>query len=178
MNYHALMIECIGWHALWSCSKKQKTQGGEADQSIDQLNDVTAVSGVNLRVSILFQITVMFSACHVKYFVLRGWRIYISFQKAYCVDPALLLSNLQEEEEQLLVGPKEESRTTEAMRKLVQEEEERLFLERRPLRAKAQAIGIESAWILVPGNYELGYMICSWCSFPLLDLLCAISDEG
>lgn len=43
------------------------------------------------------------------------------------------------------MGPKEESRTTEAMRKLVQEEEERLFLERRPLRAKAQAIGIESA---------------------------------
>ncbi|XP_024374336.1 uncharacterized protein [Physcomitrium patens] len=75
-------------------SKKQKTQGAEADQSIDQLNDVTAVSGVNLR----------------------------------------------EEEEQLLAGPKEESRTTEAMRKFVQEEEERLFLERGPLRAKAQAI--------------------------------------
>jgi transcription initiation factor TFIID subunit 4 len=30
-------------------SKKQKTQGTEADQSIDALNDVTAVSGVNLR---------------------------------------------------------------------------------------------------------------------------------
>lgn len=93
----------------------------------------------------------MFSACYFKYFVLRGWKIYISFQKAYCADPALLLFNLQEEEEQLLVGPKEESRTTEAMRKLVQEEEGRLFLERRPLRAKAQAIGIESTWILVPG---------------------------
>lgn len=55
MNYHALMIGCI-WadNALWSCSKKQKTQG-EADQSIDQLNDVTAVSGVNLRVSLTFQ---------------------------------------------------------------------------------------------------------------------------
>jgi hypothetical protein len=75
-------------------SKKQKLQGGEADQSIDQLNDVTAVSGVNLR----------------------------------------------EEEEQLLAGPKEESRTTAAMRKFVQEEEERLFLEKGPLRTKAQAI--------------------------------------
>lgn len=41
----------------------------------------------------------------------------------------------------MLAGPKEESRTTEAMRKFVQEEEERLFLERGPLRAKAQAIG-------------------------------------
>ncbi|TVU46473.1 hypothetical protein EJB05_06013, partial [Eragrostis curvula] len=30
-------------------SKKQKTSGGFHDQSIDQLNDVTAVSGVNLR---------------------------------------------------------------------------------------------------------------------------------
>lgn len=30
-------------------SKKQKTSGGFLDQSIDQLNDVTAVSGVNLR---------------------------------------------------------------------------------------------------------------------------------
>uniref|UniRef100_A0A0D3FK96 RST domain-containing protein n=1 Tax=Oryza barthii TaxID=65489 RepID=A0A0D3FK96_9ORYZ len=30
-------------------SKKQKTSGGYHDQSIDQLNDVTAVSGVNLR---------------------------------------------------------------------------------------------------------------------------------
>jgi hypothetical protein len=36
--------------AWWRCSKKQKTQGPEADQSIDALNDVTAVSGVNLRV--------------------------------------------------------------------------------------------------------------------------------
>lgn len=41
----------------------------------------------------------------------------------------------------MLAGPKEESRTTEAMRKFVQEEEERLFLERGPLRAKAQAVG-------------------------------------
>jgi len=30
-------------------SKKQKTSGGFHEQSIDQLNDVTAVSGVNLR---------------------------------------------------------------------------------------------------------------------------------
>lgn len=33
-----------------SDSKKQKVSGTFADQSIDQLNDVTAVSGVNLRV--------------------------------------------------------------------------------------------------------------------------------
>jgi hypothetical protein len=31
-------------------SKKQKTAGAFQEQSIDQLNDVTAVSGVNLRV--------------------------------------------------------------------------------------------------------------------------------
>jgi transcription initiation factor TFIID subunit 4 len=36
--------------AIFYCaSKKQKTSGGYHDQSIDQLNDVTAVSGVNLR---------------------------------------------------------------------------------------------------------------------------------
>jgi hypothetical protein len=51
--------------------------------------------------------------------------------------------NLREEEEQLLAGPKEESRTTAAMRKFVQEEEERLFLEKGPLRTKAQAIGTQ-----------------------------------
>ncbi len=50
---------------------------------------------------------------------------------------------MQEEEEQLLAGPKEESRTTAAMRKFVQEEEERLFLEKGPLRTKAQAIGTQ-----------------------------------
>jgi hypothetical protein len=33
-------------------SKKQKTAGAFQEQSIDQLNDVTAVSGVNLRVRI------------------------------------------------------------------------------------------------------------------------------
>jgi transcription initiation factor TFIID subunit 4 len=32
-------------------SKKQKVAGDVLEQSIDQLNDVTAVSGVNLRVS-------------------------------------------------------------------------------------------------------------------------------
>lgn len=56
---------------------------------------------------------------------------------------------LQEEEEQLLAGPKEESRTTEAMRKFVQEEEERLFLERGPLRAKTQAIGMHFVRITI-----------------------------
>lgn len=35
-------------------SKKQKISGAYSDQSIEQLNDVTAVSGVNLRVCILF----------------------------------------------------------------------------------------------------------------------------
>ena len=39
-------LTCLG-----GGSKKQKVQGADADQSIDQLNDVTAVSGVNLRVS-------------------------------------------------------------------------------------------------------------------------------
>ena len=33
-----------------SSSKKQKVSGAFLDQSIEQLNDVTAVSGVNLRV--------------------------------------------------------------------------------------------------------------------------------
>lgn len=36
-----------------TCSKKQKVAGNSSDQSIEQLNDVTAVSGVNLRVRIL-----------------------------------------------------------------------------------------------------------------------------
>lgn len=31
-------------------SKKQKVSGAFSDQSIEQLNDVTAVSGVNIRV--------------------------------------------------------------------------------------------------------------------------------
>lgn len=35
---------------LISYSKKQKVSGAFSDQSIEQLNDVTAVSGVNLRV--------------------------------------------------------------------------------------------------------------------------------
>lgn len=36
-------------------SKKQKVSGAFLDQSIEQLNDVTAVSGVDLRVlSVLF----------------------------------------------------------------------------------------------------------------------------
>lgn len=34
----------------YSYSKKQKVSGAYSDQSIEQLNDVTAVSGVNLRV--------------------------------------------------------------------------------------------------------------------------------
>lgn len=36
-----------------SCSKKQKVSGDFLDQSIEQLNDVTAVSGVNIRVTTL-----------------------------------------------------------------------------------------------------------------------------
>ncbi|CAM6016894.1 unnamed protein product [Sphagnum balticum] len=95
-------------------SKKQKLQGGEADQSIDQLNDVTAVSGVNLR----------------------------------------------EEEEQLLAGPKEESRTTAAMRKFVQEEEERLFLEKGPLRTKAQAIAAKCGIKSVSEDVERCLSMC------------------
>lgn len=43
-------VDNMCWWAWWGSSKKQKLQAGEADQSIDQLNDVTAVSGVNLRV--------------------------------------------------------------------------------------------------------------------------------
>jgi len=35
---------------LYSYSKKQKVSGALSDQSIEHLNDVTAVSGVNLRV--------------------------------------------------------------------------------------------------------------------------------
>ncbi|KAH9539082.1 hypothetical protein CY35_15G040100 [Sphagnum magellanicum] len=95
-------------------SKKQKLQAGEADQSIDQLNDVTAVSGVNLR----------------------------------------------EEEEQLLAGPKEESRTTAAMRKFVQEEEERLFLEKGPLRTKAQAIAAKCGIKSVSEDVERCLSMC------------------
>lgn len=36
--------------SLGMFSKKQKASGAFLDQSIEQLNDVTAVSGVNLRV--------------------------------------------------------------------------------------------------------------------------------
>ncbi|KAL5218031.1 hypothetical protein ABZP36_018715 [Zizania latifolia] len=41
-------LEALG-SLLPPSSEKQKTSGGYHDQSIDQLNDVTAVSGVNLR---------------------------------------------------------------------------------------------------------------------------------
>jgi len=41
---------CFISDCLYFASKKQKTSGGFHEQSIDQLNDVTAVSGVNLRV--------------------------------------------------------------------------------------------------------------------------------
>ena len=37
-----------------TCSKKKKVVQNSMDQSIQQLNDVTAVSGVNLRVSFVF----------------------------------------------------------------------------------------------------------------------------
>jgi len=40
-------LACIYWI---STSKKQKVSAALLDQSIEQLNDVTAVSGVNLRV--------------------------------------------------------------------------------------------------------------------------------
>jgi hypothetical protein len=63
---------------------------------------------------------------------------------------------MQEEEEQLLAGPKEESRTTAAMRKFVQEEEERLFLEKGPLRTKAQAIGTQ---ILLCLTVDYNYLV-------------------
>ncbi|KAA3466935.1 Transcription initiation factor TFIID subunit 4 [Gossypium australe] len=42
-------LEALGYSPPLS-SKKQKVSGGFSDQSIEQLNDVTAVSGVNLRV--------------------------------------------------------------------------------------------------------------------------------
>lgn len=41
-------------------SKKQKTSGAFLDQSIEQLNDVTAVSGVNLKVCLLFSLSFFF----------------------------------------------------------------------------------------------------------------------
>lgn len=48
---------------LYCASKKQKGSGGFHDQSIDQLNDVTAVSGVNLRVYILRFFNVLLFFC-------------------------------------------------------------------------------------------------------------------
>lgn len=48
---------------LCSVSKKQKTSGGFHEQSIDQLNDVTAVSGVNLRVHDLLCFCCIYLVC-------------------------------------------------------------------------------------------------------------------
>ncbi|ONL99070.1 Transcription initiation factor TFIID subunit 4b [Zea mays] len=46
-------------------SKKQKVSGGFHEQSIDQLNDVTAVSGVNLRVDDFTCYVYWLCACHL-----------------------------------------------------------------------------------------------------------------
>lgn len=96
------------------------------DQSIEQLNDVTAVSGVNLRVSFAFPDSFSFhfkSGCVV-------------LNKSNCC----CLHWFQEEEEQLFSGGKEDSRVSEASRRVVHEEEERLILQKSPLQNKLAKI--------------------------------------
>jgi hypothetical protein len=51
-NHNFLLLALGSWCLWYGASKKQKGSGGFHDQSIDQLHDVTVVSGVNLRVCI------------------------------------------------------------------------------------------------------------------------------
>lgn len=109
-------------------SKKQKTSGGFHEQSIDQLNDVTAVSGVNLRVHDLLCFCCIYLLCDAICYLLMTFEAIIVC--AFC----------QEEEEQLFSAPKEESRVSEAARRVVQLEEERLILQKGPLTKKLAEI--------------------------------------
>jgi transcription initiation factor TFIID subunit 4 len=111
-------------------SKKQKTSGGFHEQSIDQLNDVTAVSGVNLRVhDFLCFCYVLFALC------MPSSTYYLRFFEAI-----IACAFCQEEEEQLFSAPKDESRVSEAARRVVQLEEEKLILQKEPLAKKLAEI--------------------------------------
>lgn len=50
---HIILLFSNEFSLTYSNSKKQKVSGSFVDQSIEHLNDVTAVSGVNLRVTVL-----------------------------------------------------------------------------------------------------------------------------